>query len=142
MNDVHKLLGALGDWQAREGGGGLSSRLADAIAAAVERGLLDGMRLPAERRLADALRVSRSTVVRAYALLRERGLVDSRQRSGTVVRSTGGRIAGRHPLGPAITRLLDGDPGAIDLCIGAQRLDDVIAGHAVRLGDAGEIAGP
>jgi DNA-binding transcriptional MocR family regulator len=129
MNDVLRLMGALGDWQSRDAAGGLGTRLADAMAAAIERGLLDGMRLPAERRLADALRVSRSTVVRAYALLRERGLVDSRQRSGTVVRSTGGRLAGNHPLGPAITRLLDGDGDAIDLCIG-------------RLGDAAALGGP
>jgi DNA-binding transcriptional MocR family regulator len=142
LNDVLRLMGALGDWQARTGSGGLGTRLADAIADAIERGLLDGMRLPAERRLADGLRVSRSTVVRAYALLRERGLVDSRQRSGTVVRSTGGRLAGRHPLGPAITRLLDGDQDAIDLCIGAQRLDSVVADQAVRLGDAAALGGP
>jgi DNA-binding transcriptional MocR family regulator len=140
MNDVVKLVAALGDWDSRPGPRYV--RLADAIAAAVERGLLDGMRLPAERRLADRLRVSRTTVVGAYNLVRERGLADSRQRSGTVIRSTGGRLVARHPLGPAITRLLDGDRDAIDLCIGAQRLDDVIAGHAVRLGDAAEIAGP
>jgi DNA-binding transcriptional MocR family regulator len=142
MNDVLRLIAALGDWESRPGGGGLYLRLADGIAAAIERGLLDGMRLPAERRLAERLRVSRTTVVRAYAELRERGLADSRARSGTVVRSTGGRVAGRHPLGPAITRLLDGDPEAIDLCIGAQRLDAVVADHAVRLGDAATVAGP
>src|SRR4051794_17581832 len=114
-------MGALGDWQARPGTGGLGVRLADAIAAAIERGLLDGMRLPAERRLAEGLRVSRSTVVRAYALLRERGLVDSRERSGTVVRSTGGGVVGRPPVGPRITPPLDRGAGALDLCIGAQR---------------------
>jgi DNA-binding transcriptional MocR family regulator len=140
MNDVVKLVAALGDWDARPGP--RYQRLADAIAAAVLRGLLDGMRLPAERRLADRLRVSRTTVVRAYELVRERGLADSRERSGTVVRSTGARLVARHPLGPAITRLLDGDADAIDLCIGAQRLDAVIAGLAVRLGEAEEIAGP
>src|SRR3954466_11952126 len=112
MNDVLKLVGALGDWDARPGPRYV--RLADAIAAAIERGLLDGMRLPAERRLAERLRVSRTTVVRAYAEVRERGLAGSRAGGGTVVRSTGGRIAGRHPLGPAITRLLEGDPEAID----------------------------
>jgi DNA-binding transcriptional MocR family regulator len=142
VNDVLRLMGALGDWQARAGAGGLGTRLADAVAAAIERGLLDGMRLPAERRLAEGLRVSRSTVVRAYALLRERGLVDSRERSGTVVRSTGGRLVGRHPFGPVITRLLDGDADAIDLCIGAQRLDPVVADHVVRLGDAEALGGP
>jgi DNA-binding transcriptional MocR family regulator len=140
MNDVVKLVAALGDWDSRPGPRYV--RLADAIAAAVERGLLDGMRLPAERRLADRLRVSRTTVVSAYNLVRERGLADSRQRSGTVIRSTGGRLVARHPLGPAITRLLEGDHDAIDLCIGAQRFDDVIARYDVRLGDAAEIAGP
>jgi DNA-binding transcriptional MocR family regulator len=141
MNDVLRLLGALGDWRGA-GRGELGVRLADAIAGAVEQGLLDGMRLPAERRLADGLGVSRSTVVRAYALLRERGLVDSRPRSGTVVRATGGRLAGRHPLGPAITRLLDGEGDTIDLCVGAQRLDAAVADRTVQLADAGPLGGP
>ena len=61
-------------------------RLARAIAAAVERGVLPrGARLPAERRLAAALAVSRGTVVAAYDELVAEGVVERRRGSGTYV---------------------------------------------------------
>ncbi|WP_202866076.1 aminotransferase-like domain-containing protein [Kribbella turkmenica] len=67
-------------------GGGLYRRLADAIAALIGSAELPvGARLPAERRLAEALAVSRSTVVAAYDELRDRGLVESRRGSGTTI---------------------------------------------------------
>jgi len=44
-----------------------------------------GFRLPPERRLADALSVTRSTVVTAYDELKAEGLVDARVGRGTVV---------------------------------------------------------
>jgi DNA-binding transcriptional MocR family regulator len=67
-------------------GGGLYRRLADAIAALIGSAELPvGARLPAERRLAEALAISRSTVVAAYDELRARGLVESRRGSGTTV---------------------------------------------------------
>ncbi len=43
-----------------------------------------GVRLPSERELTEALEVSRTTVTRAYAELREHGFVRSRQGSGSV----------------------------------------------------------
>ncbi len=43
-----------------------------------------GTRLPSERELTDALAVSRTTVTRAYAELREHGFLVSRQGSGSV----------------------------------------------------------
>jgi DNA-binding transcriptional MocR family regulator len=43
-----------------------------------------GVRLPSERELTDALAVSRTTVTRAYAELRDHGFVVSRQGSGSV----------------------------------------------------------
>ncbi len=43
-----------------------------------------GARLPSERELTDALAVSRTTVTRAYAELREHGFLVSRQGSGSV----------------------------------------------------------
>ena len=43
-----------------------------------------GARLPSERELTDALAVSRTTVTRAYAELREHGFLISRQGSGSV----------------------------------------------------------
>jgi DNA-binding transcriptional MocR family regulator len=45
--------------------------------------LAPGIRLPAERELAAALSVSRNTVAAAYQMLRDEGMADSRQGSGT-----------------------------------------------------------
>ena len=76
----------LGAWQAAPGP--LYRRLAAAIAAAVAAGRLPaGSRLPAERPLAAALAVSRTTVIGAYDLMREEGWVESRRGSGTRVRA-------------------------------------------------------
>jgi DNA-binding transcriptional MocR family regulator len=47
-------------------------------------------RLPSERDLTDALGVSRTTVARAYAELRERGYAAARQGAGTFTRIPGG----------------------------------------------------
>lgn len=53
----------------------------------IEMGQLnDGDRLPSSRMLADNLHVNRNTVVRAYAELRNRGLVSRQGRHGMVVR--------------------------------------------------------
>ncbi|MFD9945658.1 PLP-dependent aminotransferase family protein [Nonomuraea sp. NPDC059023] len=59
-----------------------------ALAGAVRARILDGqipvrVRMPAERHLAEQLRVSRTTVTSAYDLLREQGYLDSRQGSGS-----------------------------------------------------------
>jgi len=78
------LVPLIGDWSA--GQGPLYSRLARAMQSAIESGeLAVGTRLPPERPLAEALAVSRTTVVLAYKGLREQGLVESRQGSGTWV---------------------------------------------------------
>lgn len=61
--------------------------IADAIAADMHAGiLLPGTRLPAQRALANALGIDFTTVSRAYALAREKGLVDARVGQGTFVR--------------------------------------------------------
>lgn len=59
-----------------------------ALAEAVRTLILDGrlavrVRLPAERHLAEALRVSRTTVTTAYDRLREQGFLESRQGAGS-----------------------------------------------------------
>ena len=70
-------------------------RLADAIRRRIEAGGLSlGARLPAERSLADALAVSRTTVVAAYEQLRQEGWLESRRGSGSRVCRAGLRIAG------------------------------------------------
>src|SRR5829696_355601 len=78
-------LGAvLGDWSS--GADPLNEQLASGIAHAIELGDLPaGTRLPAERELATALGLSRTTIVAAYDRLRMAGLVRSRQGSGTRV---------------------------------------------------------
>jgi DNA-binding transcriptional MocR family regulator len=83
------LLAIIGDWSA--GCDPLNEQLASALAQAIERGDLPaGTRLPAERELAGALGLSRTTIVSAYDRLRIANLVRSRQGSGT-------RVAQRRP---------------------------------------------
>lgn len=70
------------------GRGPLYRRLAEKIKLAIRQNeILAETRLPPERTLASALAVSRSTIVAAYALLREEGWLESRQGSGSVVRA-------------------------------------------------------
>jgi DNA-binding transcriptional MocR family regulator len=72
------------------GEGPLYQQLAAAITRAVLRSdLLPGTRLPPERALAQTLKLSRTTVVQAYARLREAGTIESRHGSGTWIRRAG-----------------------------------------------------
>ncbi len=74
-----------------DGADPLNEQLADALARAIEIGMLPaGTRLPAERELARELALSRTTIVAAYDRLRLAGLARSRQGSGT-------RVATRRP---------------------------------------------
>ncbi len=70
-----------------------------------------GVRLPSERDLTERLAVSRTTVTRAYAGLRDSGYAEARQGSGTFTRVPGGRArAHDRALLPR-----PGDHDAIDL---------------------------
>jgi DNA-binding transcriptional MocR family regulator len=60
--------------------------------------ILRGTRLPSERELTAALGVSRTTVTRAYEVLREAGYLVSRRGSGSVASVPGGRPATGGPL--------------------------------------------
>ena len=74
----------IGGWS--ESGGSLYAQLADAIASLIETGVIRaGDRLPPERSLADALSVSRGTVVKAFDRLAAAGAVERIQGSGTTV---------------------------------------------------------
>lgn len=69
----------------------LAPSLGDALAAGIRDAVLDGRiratdRLPAERRLAERLGVSRGTVAAALARLREEGWLTTRRGSGSTVR--------------------------------------------------------
>lgn len=70
--------------------------LADALTEAIGDGRIGhGVRLPSERDLTEALGVSRTTVTRAYALLRESGYAEARQGAGTFTRLPGGPARSR-----------------------------------------------
>ncbi len=88
MSDALSLslvVGVLEDWAV--GDGPLYRRLADRLRDGIEAGALPaGTVLPPERNLADALAISRSTVVAAFEALKRSGLLEARQGSGTWVR--------------------------------------------------------
>jgi DNA-binding transcriptional MocR family regulator len=87
---------AIGDWVAdvQAGSGPRYLAIANAIAAAMDRGALaPGDRLPPHRALAAALGVDLTTVTRAYAEARRRGLLDSAIGSGTFIRQAPGEEA-------------------------------------------------
>ncbi|MFQ6172995.1 PLP-dependent aminotransferase family protein [Oryzobacter sp. R7] len=92
--------------------------LADALRLAVADGRIAvGTRLPSERELTGALDVSRTTVTRAYAVLRESGYLASRRGSGSVTTlPAASRRRGTGSLFPA-----DPADGVIDLTCAATR---------------------
>lgn len=107
------LAGLLNGWSS-DGHGTLPRRLAHALRRAVNAGVLPaGWRLPPERRLADQLAVSRSTITEALDELRREGLVDSTQGRGTFV--AGGVTPS--PVGTRVADHLRGGAG-IDLATG------------------------
>jgi DNA-binding transcriptional MocR family regulator len=109
-----QLARLLGRWQ-----GGRSVPDYAALAATV-RGLLTdgrlplGVRLPAERELAQALGISRTTVSAAYRLLRETGHLTSRRGAGSWTAMPGGaRVSGQGLWTP------ETDPELLDLASAA-----------------------
>src|SRR5215472_15359208 len=69
----------------------LAPSASEALAAAIRNAVLDGKvrvadRLPAERRLAGQLGISRGTVAAAFAKLRAEGWLSTRHGSGSTVR--------------------------------------------------------
>lgn len=103
----------------RHASGPLRDHLASSLLAAVGAGdIALGTRLPAERRLADALGVSRGTVVAALDQLVDRGVVERRPGSGSYVRAAPVTAAG--PSTPGDQDLVDfwmNHETAIDLAI-------------------------
>jgi DNA-binding transcriptional MocR family regulator len=88
--ETQTLVRQLGVWS--RGKGPLRDKLAMAIVNAVRQGVLaPGVRVPSERSLADALQVSRTTVVAAYDVLRDGRWLESHRGSGT-------RVSPRSPV--------------------------------------------
>jgi DNA-binding transcriptional MocR family regulator len=115
-----QLVRLLGDWPGAEPGGpGRTAAPGYArLAAAVRALLLDarlpaGARVPAERRLAAALGLSRTTVAAAYRLLRDEGYLASRQGSGSVTILPPGRLRRHASWVPAVPD----DEDALDLAL-------------------------
>jgi DNA-binding transcriptional MocR family regulator len=108
------------DWAA--GDGPLYLRLAQALRRAAERGeLTPGERLPAERLLAQALGISRSTVVASYEQLADDGWLERRQGSGTYVAiGRGGQASEALPdAGSAFGELFGAGEDVIDFSLAA-----------------------
>jgi DNA-binding transcriptional MocR family regulator len=99
--------------------------LADALVLLIGDGRIGlGTRLPSERELTDALGVSRTTVTRAYAALRDAGYAEARRGAGTFTRVPGGRArAHDRALLPRA-----GDETAIDLNCAAASAPPGLAG--------------
>lgn len=94
--------------------GPLYQALADAIAEAITDGALPpGTRLPTHRDLAYHLGINIGTVTRAYALARDRGLVDGEVGRGTFVRAEGVAKAAAAP--PSFTDLALAGPAFANL---------------------------
>jgi DNA-binding transcriptional MocR family regulator len=115
-----QLARLLGDWRGAPASG--TGRAAGPgyarLAAAVRALLLDarlpaGVRLPAERRLASTLGLSRTTIAAAYRLLREEGYLASRQGSGSVTALPPGRLRRHASWVPAVPD----DEDALDLAL-------------------------
>ena len=130
-----ELVARLHGWDAARGHP--STRLSAALGAAIEDGRVPlGTRLPAERALASNLGVSRGTVVRAYASLRERDQAYTRQGSGTYAGRSNDRPGRSSQLAGMLSTegtgaLTERDRGAIDLRL-ATRLGEPDTLQAMR----------
>ncbi|MCW2591522.1 MAG: transcriptional regulator, GntR family [Mycobacterium sp.] len=90
--DVDLLARELGNWRTSNTSGPAYQGLADGLRMLIVDGRLPiGAQLPSERALADALRVSRTTVTAAYAQMRDDGYLNGRRgaRSTTAIPVTG-----------------------------------------------------
>ena len=105
--DVQELVPHLGVWPT--GPGSLQHKLARGLVDAIRKGAVHpGIRLPSERSLAQALSISRTTVVAAYDALRESGWLESRTGSGTWVCESSPAVAAAR--GAAHTSALAASP--------------------------------
>ena len=130
-----QMVGLLGDWRVGSGPGPIYVRLALALRALVlDARVTTPCRLPAERPLAVALGVSRTTTTTAYQLLREQGFIHSRPGGGSWTALPPGRQRRGAPWGPAVPE----EAGWLDLALAAPVGDDeVMAAVAEATGQLG-----
>src|SRR5215210_6426135 len=130
--DLKNFVDVLGPWSRG------SEPLYKLLASSLQRAIISGdiapaTRLPAERRLAQLLAISRTTVVAAYDLLRQEEYVERRTGSGTWVRPVSGtrawqrrdELAGSLARNPFYETLLGRTQVVIDLTkanIGAAKI--------------------
>lgn len=123
-----RVLATVGDFDRSPAYAGLAEALVEAIG---DGRLGQGARLPSERDLTAALGVSRTTVTRAYALLRDQGYAEARHGSGTYTRLP-------HDRGRAHDRVLlpHPDQGVVDLtCAAASSPPGLLAAFTEAAGD-------
>jgi DNA-binding transcriptional MocR family regulator len=119
------LADLLGLWPAADGP--LYRLLAARIGRLADTGELPpGIRLPPERALATALAISRNTVALAYQVLRDDGMAESRQGSGTRLMPHLITPAAAHRANGFFAGMLGG-AAAIDLSIGAVECAPLVA---------------
>jgi DNA-binding transcriptional MocR family regulator len=119
------LADLLGRWPTEDGP--LYRLLAARIGRLADTGELPpGIRLPPERTLAAALAVSRNTVALAYQLLRDDGMAESRQGSGTRLMPHLTTPAAAHRANGFFTSMLEGVT-ATDLTLGSVECAPAIA---------------
>lgn len=108
----------------------LYAQLVASVRTALGRGdLRPGERLPAARDLAEALDLNMHTVLRAYQLLRDEGIVELRRGRGAVVRSD---LDPRAPLHDQVDELL---ATARRLGLDTAALVRVVTDRAHQIGD-------
>jgi DNA-binding transcriptional MocR family regulator len=150
--DLAGLERRLGNWSA--GAGALYQKLAAGVMRLIREGVLGpGARLPSERRLAEALMLSRTTVVAAYDALHEAGWVERRAGSSTRVSPTSpivlaARAAARATAlvsSPLLDLLADEHHGLVDFALGTPLplhglvLDDFELSRAEYAAAAGDV---
>ncbi|MGZ4435298.1 MAG: GntR family transcriptional regulator, partial [Trebonia sp.] len=112
------LADLLGRWSAADGP--LYRLLASRIGRLADTGSLPpGTRLPPERELAGVLAVSRNTVALAYQLLRDDGMAESRQGSGTRIVPHRVTPAAVHRANGFFTGMLETSAVSFDLTLAA-----------------------
>jgi DNA-binding transcriptional MocR family regulator len=112
------LADLLGRWPTADGA--LYRLLAARLGRLADTGQLPaGVRLPAERALAEALSVSRNTVALAYQVLRDEGMAASRQGSGTRLVPHRTTPAAVHRANGFYTGMLTGTAPTFDLSLAA-----------------------